>query len=128
MPSRNVGPTFKNSRDVLGFVGGHQAANHVAEDINRLGREAGTCSHGRGSRPRAGVVRAEDEAEGIDEEEFRHFLPLWGEHGFPGGLIVADGDAVAATHEGKLEQPRVGLAFSSSSESKIRRYFSPASE
>ena len=49
-----------------------QLADHVVEDIDGLGGEAPGGAHGRGSGAGAGVVGAEDEAEGIDEEQARH--------------------------------------------------------
>ncbi len=46
-----------------------QLAEHVVEDVDRFGGEAGAGAHGRRARASAGVVGAKDKAEGIDEKQ-----------------------------------------------------------
>ena len=46
-----------------------QLPQHVVEDVDRFGGEAGAGAHGRRARPRARVVGAEDKAERIDEKQ-----------------------------------------------------------
>ena len=46
-----------------------QLAQHVVEDEDGFGGEAGAGAHGRRAAARAGVVGAKNEAEAIDQKE-----------------------------------------------------------
>ena len=46
-----------------------QLAQHIREDEDRLGGQSGGSAHGRRIAAGAGVIGAEDESEGIDEEQ-----------------------------------------------------------
>ena len=60
---------FEDGGHVLRLEGLGELAQHVVEDENGFGGEAGGGAHGRRLHAGAGVVGAEDEAVGVDEEE-----------------------------------------------------------
>ncbi len=64
---------FKNSRNVVGFEGGHQLPQHVVEDEDGLGGQTRGGAHGGRSGAGTGVISTEDEAEGIDEKKSRNW-------------------------------------------------------
>ena len=74
-----------------------ELAQHVVEDVDRLGGEAGGGAHGRRAGARAGVVGAEDKPERIDEEECADFATgchrgghkLWDDTGAAGEVPPA---------------------------------------
>ena len=62
---------FEDGGDVLGGIALRQLPQHVVEDVDGFGGKPGAGAHGRRGGARARVVGAEDEAEGIDQEETR---------------------------------------------------------
>ena len=62
---------FKDRRQVLGMVRRLQLAQHVVENVDRLGLQPRRGPHGRGGRAGPGVIGAEDESEAVNQEQAR---------------------------------------------------------
>jgi hypothetical protein len=65
---KNNAVPLEHRGDVGRFVFPGQLPHHSIEDIDRFGGKPRAGPHGRRAAPRARMVRAEDKAEGIDQE------------------------------------------------------------
>ena len=59
---------LENGRDVRRIVLLGQLAQHVVENVNRLGGKPGAGAHGRRAAAGAGMIGAKNESERVDQE------------------------------------------------------------